>query len=551
MFNLIKYLIDYFGMLKKNKNVVPISVLLISIMCFFIYTIIIDPYHIVIQILVFIGILILNLGIFYLYQSERKFSFMFFLLNCLLIYTYIRFSISTTFPIALVYYAIIFLGFHIFEETFTKRFLLRTKIILRGYYNNSEFVKIVLWLFFVLIPSLIKPPIIVVSVCQPLMLYCYLFEYNYTLLFFSILILWCGLLVLLSKYKIGFNFLYKCKIYFSRRACLHYIGNTLGSAFTRMFSGVKPSHVVGTIILSLGINNIPTLFDYQDELNKLGKKAAETVKLDYQETCAKAKVPVDPYVSHSKQLLAYKESINAKRYGDLYLHYKFVGLKVPEGLDPVKLEQVHQTHLLEQKFDAKPISRSFDDIKVIQVENRQKIEAMLLEQKNNQGDLLKLCERNLQTVAEERKLKVNVSKFKEITEKYTSEELIAYVLKEIQTSDEEFLKKYQQAFEQNKSSITETSKAVFSPTTFRDFNDLNLLDQTAEHELTGDDVSIQVELPERKPAAKQVADSVLESKSSSPDDSTSSKKRSIGESQSSDTEDATPESESKKLKPKK
>lgn len=138
--------------------VVPIAVLLISIVCFFIFTIIIDPYHIVIQILVFIGILILNLGIFYLYQSERRFSFMFFLLNCLVIYTYIRLSISITFPIALIYYAVIFLGFHLFEETFTKRFLLRTKIILRGYYNNSEFVKIVLWVCFVLIPSLIKPP---------------------------------------------------------------------------------------------------------------------------------------------------------------------------------------------------------------------------------------------------------------------------------------------------------------------------------------------------------------------------------------------------------
>ena len=157
--------------------VVPILVLLISIICFFTYTIIIDPYHIVIQTLVFIGILILNLSIFYLYRSDRKLSFMFFLFNCLLIYTYIRLSIDTTFPIALIYYSIIFLGFHIFEETFTKRFLLRTKVILRGYYENSEFVKIILWFFLILIPSLIKHPIIIVSVYQPLMLYCYLFEY--------------------------------------------------------------------------------------------------------------------------------------------------------------------------------------------------------------------------------------------------------------------------------------------------------------------------------------------------------------------------------------
>lgn len=99
----------------------------------------------------------------------------------------------------------------------------------------------------------------VVSVCQPLMLYCYLFEYNHILLFFFIIIVWCGLLVLFNKYKIGFNFLYKCKIYFSRRACLHYIGNTIGAALRKMFTNIDPRHIAGTIVISLGVNNLPTL----------------------------------------------------------------------------------------------------------------------------------------------------------------------------------------------------------------------------------------------------------------------------------------------------
>ena len=106
--------------------------------------------------------------------------------------------------------------------------------------------------------------------------------------------------------------------------------------------------------------------------------------------------------------------------------------------------------MLEHNFDAKPISKSFDDIKVIQVENRNKIEKILLEKTNNKEDLFALCERNLEGLAKERNLKVNVSKLKEITKNYTSEELINYVVEEIKTADGAFLQKSQQAFEQNK-----------------------------------------------------------------------------------------------------
>ena len=103
--------------------------------------------------------------------------------------------------------------------------------------------------------------------------------------------------------------------------------------------------------------------------------------------------------------------------------------------------------------------------------------------------------------------------------------------------------------------LQETS-GVLSPIKSTNVNeltvsDLDLLDSTTEKKLTDEEVSVQVEYPERKPAAKKpVVESVFEPKSSSPEGSTSSSKRSIAESQSTDTE-TTLDSQSKKLKPKK
>lgn len=181
----------YKNYIEKNFNtklllefIVPISILVISVMCFFTYTYLNDPYSIAIQTLVLSGIFIFNFGIFWLYKVKRKLSFICFIFNCLLIFTYIRFFIETTVSFVLTYYLIIFLGFHIFEKTFTKMFYLRTLVIIKEYYKNFEILKIILWVFLIFIPSLLKEPIIIVSVVQPLLLYCYFNKHDYILFFF-------------------------------------------------------------------------------------------------------------------------------------------------------------------------------------------------------------------------------------------------------------------------------------------------------------------------------------------------------------------------------
>ena len=232
---------------KELKLAVPMLVLLISVLFLVAYNTTNDPYRIEIKILVFTITFILNLAIFNFYKNERKIAFTLFIINCLLIFLYIRFSTNTMFPISLIYYAILFIGFHTFEETFSKRFYLRTKIILIGYYSNFEFIKIVLWFFLVMLPSLIKEPIIIYLVYQPLMAYCYLFEYDSLLLFLFLLMLWCLLLVLMNKYKIAPTFFKKCLAYFSRRACLHYVGNMFGAILRKG---------LGTFAVTVGVSYI-------------------------------------------------------------------------------------------------------------------------------------------------------------------------------------------------------------------------------------------------------------------------------------------------------
>ena len=252
-----KNYVQYFYQLEL---IVPLCITVTSILLVALYTILYNPYGIKIQIPVFIGVIILNFGIIKFYINSRKISFMFFVLNSLLIFTYITLSfLSPQIYLSLVYYFMIFLVFHIFENTFTKRFYLRTRIILKDYYHNSQYIKIILWIWLVFIPSLIKYPLILVTVYQPLMVFFYLLRYDKLLFVFSAVLMWCFIIFVMHKYKIGFTFLERCKNYFSRRACLHYIGNMFGATIRTAIGNINPWTVGSSILIGLGVNNIPAI----------------------------------------------------------------------------------------------------------------------------------------------------------------------------------------------------------------------------------------------------------------------------------------------------
>ena len=538
--------------------VVPILVLLISIMCLIIYTNTTDPYTVAIQTLVFMSILILNLGIFSFYKGERKLSFMFFVCNCLLIFMYIRLSTNTTFPISLIYYAIIFIGFHIFEETFTKKFYLRTKIILTGYYNNSEFIKIVLWFFLILIPSLIKHPIIISTVYQPLMVYCYLFKYDYILLFLSIIILWCLLLVLMNKYKIARNFLETCKRYFSRRACLHYVGNMFGSTIRKAFQGVNPYKVAGNLTMAIGVSYIPGIYDFRNQLHETGVKAAKAAKNLYENNCIQSNIEIDSYQSYAKQLTAYNDSVKNARHGNLFLNLKMVGLKIPDELDIDTFNSFYEDQTFREKHNLEVQTKSFEDLRQVQMESRMEFKKQLIEKCKNTDDLYKVCRRSLDDLAKTKGLILNKEQFDTIKNELTSQELIDFVIEEFKKADEQFIESYKKKFDNSIEQSLDDKKPLLSPTsTDKNFYDLELLDNTTDRKLSKDDVTLQVKLPSKTvPGQPNTNESMTESiyekpKSDSLESSSesSSKKRSIGESLSTDTSDSL-ESNSSSKKPK-
>lgn len=64
--------------------------------------------------------------------------------------------------------------------------------------------------------------------------------------------------------------------------------------------------------------------------------------------------------------------------GDIYLEYKILDLKIPEGLDPTKLNTIYNEHLAAKKLDVMPIAKSFDELEHNQAEHREKIKKSLL-----------------------------------------------------------------------------------------------------------------------------------------------------------------------------
>lgn len=195
MFNLIKYLIDYFGMFN--------SVVVISFLC-------------------------LSLSLLAYYYKYSKLSF--FLLYVSLTYGYFFVILTkeiSSISITYYYYCSIFLCYHIYF-TFSKRFYSRTIVVIKKYLNGSEYFKLILWIVLVFIPALFGEAFIFLIVFNPLFAFS-IITANFMVFFFLLILwLWIFILILCNKLKIFNDFLLKIQTYFSRGACLHFIGNNPG-----------------------------------------------------------------------------------------------------------------------------------------------------------------------------------------------------------------------------------------------------------------------------------------------------------------------------------
>ena len=105
------------------------------------------------SILIF-SFLFLGLSIFFYYYKYYKLSF--FLLYIALTYKYFFIILTknvSSILITYIYYVAIFLCYHIYF-TFSKRFYNRTIVVIKEYLNDSEYLKLILWIFLVFIPAL-------------------------------------------------------------------------------------------------------------------------------------------------------------------------------------------------------------------------------------------------------------------------------------------------------------------------------------------------------------------------------------------------------------
>ena len=195
MFNLIKYLIHYFDLFS--------SIEMLSFLC---------------------------LGSSLLAYSYKYYRLSFFLLYVSLTYGYFFVILTkeiSSITITYDYYFSIFLFYH-FYFTFSKRFYCRTIVVIKKYLNGFEYFKLILWIVLVFIPALFGEAFIFLMVFNPLFGFS-IVTANFSVFFFLLILwLWMFILILCNKLKIFNDFLLKILTYFSREACLHFIGNNPG-----------------------------------------------------------------------------------------------------------------------------------------------------------------------------------------------------------------------------------------------------------------------------------------------------------------------------------
>ena len=238
-----------------------------------------------------VSILCLSSSLLTYHLNYWKISF--FLLYVSLTYGYFFVILTENFsPISVTYwyYFLIFIFYHLFF-TFSKRFYSRTIIITKKYLNGFKYFKLILWVVLVFIPALLGNPFIFLMVFNPLFAFTLItanFEFFLYLLFTWS---WMFILIFCNKFNVFKNFLLKIQDYFSRGACLHFIGNTIGKALCEKVGGVI---VCTPIVVSL-----PAIAGYALEQESQTGKYAINKMHEFQ-----AK---HPNSTHDQQYKVYKD----------------------------------------------------------------------------------------------------------------------------------------------------------------------------------------------------------------------------------------------------
>jgi hypothetical protein len=183
------------------------------------------------------------------YKKQKKSSFFFLYLASysLNLYCVYRVSISPILT-AYVFSSSVFFLYH-WYFTFTRRFILRSYSVVKAFISSYSVVKLVLWLLFVLFPVLVNNHFSFFLIFNRLFLQALLSNHTTISFFLTILGLWYIFLSISSHFKMFSKVRRKVLNYFSRRACLHFVGNGFGSRL-----GLKVgAHIAATAVVCVPV----------------------------------------------------------------------------------------------------------------------------------------------------------------------------------------------------------------------------------------------------------------------------------------------------------
>jgi hypothetical protein len=210
--------------------------------------------------------------------DNKKLSFPSFYLAVYLLYFYVVITKSFTSPILVTYilYISVFFSYH-WYKTFTRRFMLRCYSVVKAFWESNSIIKLTLWVLLILIPTLINDSFIFSLVFIQLLLLS-LMSHHTTILFVLILILLWFCFLGISSYFNKFPKLRERILkYFSRRACLHFIGNAMGSKIAEFFGKnymvILGGIATGSISIGIPLNEASTI------AYKAGEAVCEEYKL--------------------------------------------------------------------------------------------------------------------------------------------------------------------------------------------------------------------------------------------------------------------------------
>jgi hypothetical protein len=203
------------------------------------------------------GVLFL-LAAFLLYNfGQDKYSFFCLYLAVYCWYFYVLCTVTVSAVVlACAFYVTLFLSYN-WYYTFSKRFMLRSYSVVKTYFTARSFLKIILWTFFVLFPTAMNSPFVFLMIYHQLIVLSWIGSQTTVQTILVIVYFWYCFLGISHYFHIFLNVREKILNYFSRRACLHFIGNVPGKNLTFQ-GGLKIGAAIGVAILPSTMAHIDT-----------------------------------------------------------------------------------------------------------------------------------------------------------------------------------------------------------------------------------------------------------------------------------------------------